>query len=233
MRAEVQLLGPVRILRDGREQAVGSARQRAVLAVLAINAGRVVGKDELLWAVWGQPRPASAMSNLYSYIAGLRRVLDVETAPAGYVLGIERAQVDARRFEQLYWRGQVAKDDRQAEETLVRALELWRGDALSKVPGPFAEGERPRLAERRLKTMEELSRVRLRRGAAPVAELEHMVTCHPQRPVFRELLMKALALSGRRAEALRLFRDTMHPGPALRRIQAQVLAGEDVYDESA
>jgi DNA-binding SARP family transcriptional activator len=233
MTADVQLLGPVRVLRDGRELPLGPARQRAVLVALAINAGRVVTKDELLLAVWGEPQPASATSNLYSYVAGLRRVLDVESAPAGYVLGIEREQLDVRRFEQLYWRGKAAKDDRQAEEALVQALELWRGDALLKVPGAFAESERVRLAERRLQTMEELFRVQLRRGAPPIAELEHMVTCHPGRPVFRELLMMALALGGRRAEALQLFGDTLEPSHTLRRIQAQVLAGEDVYGESA
>jgi DNA-binding SARP family transcriptional activator len=233
MTAEVQLLGPVRVVEQGRELQVGPARQRAVLAVLAISAGRVVTKDELLAAVWGQPRPASAASNLYSCIAGLRRVLDVESAPAGYMLGIEREQVDVRRFEQLYWRGKAAKDDRQAEDALVQALELWRGDALPKVRGPFAESERLRLAERRLATVEELSRVRLRRGAPPIAELEHMVVCHPERPVFRELLTLALAWSGRRAEALQLVRDTAEPSPALRRIQARILAGEDVYDVSA
>jgi DNA-binding SARP family transcriptional activator len=228
MTAEVRVLGPVRVLQDGREQPLGPARQRAVLTVLASNAGRAVSTEEILQAVWGEPQPASAASNLYSYVAGLRRVLDVESASGGYVLKLDRERFDVRRMEQLYWRGKAARDHREAEDALAEALEMWRGDALSKVPGPFAETERRRLAERRLTIKEELFRVRLKRGTASIAELEHLVATYPGREAFRELLMVALASSGRRAEALELFRETPQPGAGLRRLQALVLAGEDV-----
>ncbi|SMD24073.1 DNA-binding transcriptional activator of the SARP family [Kibdelosporangium aridum] len=233
----IELLGPVRVLRDGKELPLGPARQRAVLAVLASHAGQVVSRDAIIRAVWGEPEPASAASNLHSYVSGLRRVLktEVETAASGYLLRVEKDQLDVGRFERLYWRGKAARDPREAEEALTQALALWRGDALQKVPGPWADSERRRLAERRLQVLEELYRVKLRRGAHHelIAELEHLAFSHPQRQAFLELLMMALALADRRAEALGLYREIRDPNPALRRLQALVLAGEEVYVESA
>ncbi|ONI81000.1 hypothetical protein ALI144C_20760 [Actinosynnema sp. ALI-1.44] len=233
------------MLRDGKELPLGPARQRAVLAVLALNAGQVVSRDAIIRAVWGEPGPASAASNLHSYISGLRRVLRtepdiaLETVPetrgSGYLLRVGEDQVDVARFERLYWRGKAARDPREAEQALTAALALWRGDALQKAPGPLADAERRQLAQRRLRVIEELYRVKLRIGTGweLIAELEHLAGSYPGVEAFRELLMTALALDGRRAEALALFREIKQPGPAVRRIQAQVLAGEDVYVESA
>jgi DNA-binding SARP family transcriptional activator len=233
----IELLGPVRVQRDGKELPLGSARQRAVLAVLASHAGQVVSRDAIIRAVWGEPEPASAASNLHSHISGLRRVLrtEVETVPSGYVLRVGKDQLDVGRLERLYWRGKAAKCPKEAEAALTAALALWRGDALQKVPGPWADAERRRLAERRLQVTEELYRVKLRQGAhlELIAELEHLMLTYPDRDAFIELLMLALALADRRAEALALYRDIPDPAPALRRLQAMVLAGEEVYVESA
>ena len=72
----VGVLGPVTVWRDGREQAAGQPRQLAVLGVLATRANRVVSRGELIDAVWGDQPPASAEGGIYTYVAGLRRVIE-------------------------------------------------------------------------------------------------------------------------------------------------------------
>src|ERR1700727_4077426 len=72
----VGVLGPVTVWRDGRGQAGGQPRQLAVLGVLATRANRVVSRGELIDAVWGDQPPASAEGGIYTYVAGLRRVIE-------------------------------------------------------------------------------------------------------------------------------------------------------------
>ena len=74
----VGVLGPVTVWRDGREQAAGQPRQLAVLGVLATRANRVVSRGELIDAVWGDQPPSSAEGGIYTYVSGLRRVLEPE-----------------------------------------------------------------------------------------------------------------------------------------------------------
>src|ERR1700727_1247412 len=74
----VGVLGPVTLWRDGREQAAGQPRQLAVLGVLATRANRVVSRGELIDAVWGDQPPSSAEGGIYTYVSGLRRVLEPE-----------------------------------------------------------------------------------------------------------------------------------------------------------
>jgi DNA-binding SARP family transcriptional activator/tetratricopeptide (TPR) repeat protein len=226
----VGVLGPVTVWRDGHEVVAGQPRQLAVLGVLASRANRVVSRGELVDAVWGDQPPASVDNGIYTYVAGLRRVLEPDRprrdpdrsrrAPArllvssggGYLLRLGPDGLDASEFEESLGRSRElrsAGDLRGAARVVDEALALWRGQPFAGVPGPFAESERLRLTELRTTTAEERADLMLAEGqsAAAVPELTTLVAEHPLRERARGLLMIALYRCGRQAEALRVFHD--------------------------
>ncbi|GLW21248.1 regulatory protein AfsR [Microbispora amethystogenes] len=251
----LQLLGPVAAWREGRTVDLGPPLQRAALCVLAARAGRVVTKDTLIGGLWGDHPPNTAEQSVYTYIAGLRRVL--ETAPGrrgpystlisrsrGYVLergaveadvgDFERHLAEARRF-------QTAGDARGVLRTLEAATECWSGPALCGVPGPFAEAERVRLEELRLTAMEDragaLLDLELHQKA--VTALTELVAEAPLRERTRDLLMLALYRSGRQADALDTYLEVkrllaerlgVDPGEALRERYELILRADPSLD---
>jgi DNA-binding SARP family transcriptional activator/tetratricopeptide (TPR) repeat protein len=247
----VGVLGPVTAWYGQEELRVGQPRQQAVLGILAMRANRVISRGELVDAVWGQDPPASAEGGIYTYVAGLRRVIEparsargpgrvLVSSGAGYVLHLVPGQPDAVAFEQQVARARQLRkngDPRAAVDALEGALGLWRGAAFAGVPGPFAETERIRLAELRTGAAEERADVLLALGRHEeiVPDLTVLVADHPLRERMRGLLMIALYRGGRHAEALRVFADGRHvlaeelgidPGTELSRIHQQVLTGD-------
>ena len=230
MPLRVGVLGPVTVWRDGHEVVAGQPRQLAVLGVLASRANRVVSRGELVDAVWGDQPPASVDNGIYTYVAGLRRVLEPDRprrdpersrrAPArllvssggGYLLRLGPDGLDASEFEESLGRSRELRssgDLRGAARVVDEALALWRGQPFAGVPGPFAESERLRLTELRTTAAEERADLMLAEGqaAAAVPELTTLVAEHPLRERARGLLMIALYRCGRQAEALRVFHD--------------------------
>ncbi|HEV7979873.1 BTAD domain-containing putative transcriptional regulator [Amycolatopsis sp.] len=247
----VQLLGPVRAWRGETELDLGSARRRAVFAVLAMRANQVVSREEIVDAVWGESPPSSVEGSLYTYVSGLRRALEPDrsrwstgqvlvSAGSGYSLRLGPDESDASGFGQLRTRAQewAARGDTPgALAALDAALGLWHGDALSGISGPFAELHRARLAELRLTTLERRAETVLESGghAEVVAELSGLASEYPSREAPRGLLMLALYRSGRPGEALEVFRETratlidelgIEPSPALRILHDQILADD-------
>src|ERR1700678_4164698 len=107
----VGVLGPVMAWNGDQELPVGQPRQQAVLGILAMRANRVISRGELVDAVWGQDPPASAEGGVYTYVAGLRRIIEpnrslrgpgrvLVSSGAGYVLHLVPGQPDAVSFEQ-------------------------------------------------------------------------------------------------------------------------------------
>ncbi|HEX7305086.1 AfsR/SARP family transcriptional regulator [Lentzea sp.] len=254
MRREVQnevrvsLLGALAATLDGQELTLGPPRQRAVLAVLALRANHVVSRSELIDAVWGDDPPASADNGIHTYVAGLRRLFEpgrASRAPSsvllstdsGYLLRLPPGSSDAALFRTyLDEAGRLRDDPAEALSAFDRALGLWRGIALDGVPGPFAAVERARLAELRLTAVEQRAALMLSVGreAEVAAELTTLVSAHPLRERLHGLLMSALYSGGRQAEALAVFSDLrrllveelgIEPGPELRRLHEQLLAG--------
>src|SRR5579859_2685414 len=244
----VGVLGPVAAWYGDRELPVGQPRQQAVLGILAMRANRVISRGELVDAVWGQDPPVSAEGGVYTYVAGLRRIIEpnrslrgpgrvLVSSGAGYVLHLVPGQPDAVAFEQDLGRARQlrkAGDPAGAVTALNSALALWRGIAFAGVPGPFAETERVRLGELRSAAAEERADVLLALGRHEevVPDLTAMVADHPLRERMRGLLMVALYRCGRHAEALRVFQDGrrvlaeelgIDPGGDLSRIHQQVL----------
>ncbi|WKK24023.1 AfsR/SARP family transcriptional regulator [Streptomyces olivoreticuli] len=243
------VLGPVRAWRGESVLDLGSPQQQAVLATLLLHKGRPVGRDELLYAVWGEELPASALGTLRAYVSRLRRSLrsasgslPLVSAGGGYALETETDAVDACVLENVLaaaGRARSAGEHRRAGEFLVRALGLPRGTPLAGVPGPFAERERDRLAEALLGAEQQLAEVRLELGrhAEAVPVLTGLVRQYPLRERLTELLMLALYRSGRQGEALGAFLDTQRhldeelavaPGPELQSLYERILRADPV-----
>src|ERR671918_2367691 len=132
---EYTVLGPLEVRSHGRTIPIGSGKQRAVLAVLALDAGRVVPVERLIDELWGDTPPPTATTALQVYVSKLRKVLGdgaIETRTPGYVLRCSPDELDLRRFEQLIAEARGAEHER-ASVLLGEALALWRGSALADV----------------------------------------------------------------------------------------------------
>jgi DNA-binding SARP family transcriptional activator len=159
---EFGVLGPVQAVRAGREVALGGPRQRAVLALLLLNAGQTVPAEYLVKEVWRGSPPPGAAKTLRSYVSRLRSLLGPDTGlvarGGGYAITVQPDRVDAGRFEQLAAAGRAALDNGEAAAAVNRfreALGLWRGRALADVTDvePLAL-ESTRLEELRLAAVE-------------------------------------------------------------------------------
>jgi DNA-binding SARP family transcriptional activator len=237
---EFRILGPLEVEGDRGPVPVGGQQQRALLAVLLLEAGRVVATDRLVDLLWGEDPPKTATTSLQNAISRLRRELGAETletrAP-GYVLHADPERIDAHRFERVLRDARRASaDERRA--LLQSALDLWRGPALAEFAfEQFAQAEIRRLEELRLVAREELieADMELGRHGDVVGELEALVGMHPLRETLRRQLMLALYRSGRQAEALDVYQDArarfvdelgIEPGPELKRLQSEILRHE-------
>lgn len=209
--ARIRLLGPVRIRRDGDEHVLGSGHRAAVLAVLALNGS--ASRQQLVAAVWGADPPASANGNVYTHVNALRRVLGdrlLTRSDGVYRMQVHEHAVDALHFEAVRERARRHRmmGEPFAElESLREGLELWDGDAIAGVPGPFAEAQRARLHELRVDSGQRHAEVLLalgRHGEA-IEALRPLVAAHPLRESLRRLLMMALHAAGQRDEALRVY----------------------------
>ena len=223
-------MGPLEVSDDGGAPVVISgARLRDLIVRLALAGGRPVSTSELGDAVWGDEPPADLANALQTLVSRARRALGgaqaVEQSAAGYRLAIKPDDVDAFRFQRLL-----------AEGHLEKAMGLWRGPALADA-GEFAAPHAQRLERLQLDAMV----TRLTREVADdpagghVGLLEVLVASHPLDEKVTGLLMRALAATGRQAEALAAYEAIrgrladelgIDPGAELRTVHLEVLRGE-------
>ena len=241
----MRLLGPVQVLRAGREIGVGGPRPRAVLALLVLEADRVVPAGRLVEELWRGSPPPGAAKTLRSYISRLRAQLAPDAALAarggGYVLSVDPETVDAGRFERLVASGQsmLSRSEAAAAAGHFReALRLWRGRALADVCEVEALArEAARLEELRLAAVEGRIEADIELGlhAEVTGELEGLVTEYPVRERLWRLLVLALYRAERQADALAAYRRArellatelgLEPGEDLRRLEQAVLRQE-------
>src|SRR6478609_4745670 len=98
---EFRILGPLEVLSDGQAVDLGGAKQRALLAVLLLDANHVVSMDRLVDALWEDDPPETATKALQVYVSGLRKLIGKErlqTRTPGYLLGVARDELDLERF---------------------------------------------------------------------------------------------------------------------------------------
>jgi DNA-binding SARP family transcriptional activator len=207
-RVEFRLLGALEVEADGVDLTPAPPKQRALLALLLLRAGEVVGKDELVEALWGERPPETAQTALHGHISALRKRLGaerIETRSPGYLLRLAAGdQLDIRRFERLV--AEAPSEGRSARsEKLREALSLFRGEPLYDFRyEAFASGDAARLDELRLAVLEEQIQAELELGRHTeiVPELERLIAENPLREGLRAQLMVALYRAGRQADAL-------------------------------
>ena len=240
---EFRILGPLEVVTaDGPIRIMG-ARQQKLLALLLLNADRLVTYDRIIYELWDSP-PKSARQQVYNAIAALRRSIGDSTtivsSDLGYRLSVPHELVDVHGFTESVSEAAHAAKSAELPAAIAQlrsALAVWRGPALEGLTGAEIESAATALDEQRSAALEELMALRLRVGeaSAVIGELQSLVTEHPLRERLRISLMRALHVSGRQADALavyeqcrRLLTDELglDPGPELRQAHADVLNGK-------
>ncbi|MEW2048932.1 BTAD domain-containing putative transcriptional regulator [Streptomyces sp. NPDC005476] len=241
-----RILGTTQVLRpDGNPVAVGGARLRALLAVLALRAGRSVPAGLLVEEVWAGEPPADAQGALQALVGRLRRALGadaIDSAEGGYRLAAAPDDVDLHRFERLTADGIRALadgDSAKAAVVLDDALALWQGPALADLPDGAAEAAR--WEARRLDAVRARHTAAIALGQAErsLPELTALCDAHPLDEPLQALRLRALREAGRTAQALaaydgvrRMLADRLgtDPGPELRTLHAELLGHGDRGD---
>ncbi|WP_162788287.1 AfsR/SARP family transcriptional regulator [Amycolatopsis albispora] len=232
-----------------REHGLGTPKQRTVLSALLLNANHIVSVDQLTTVLWDGRPPRSAMANVYSYVAGVRRLLDgageagrdrLITRMPGYVLRVRSGELDLSVFDQLAHRGQAALRRSELElaaDCLGRALAVWRGRPLEDVRVTSAlMAPITALEGRRIDVLNDLIQARLRLGQHKevVGDLRELIALAPLSELTWSQFMFALYRSGRKAEALGAFLDArrtmisqagVEPSAYLRRVHQAMLTG--------
>jgi len=259
MTVEFRVLGPLEAHAQSGPLRLGGGKQRALLAILLLNANEVVSSDRLIDELWDSHAPDSAAKALQVHVSQLRKALEPErgpgdpasllvTQPPGYMLNVAPDRLDLARFERLAAEGRrllAVGDPARAATALDDALALWRGAPLADLAyASFGQAEIGRLEELRLAAHEDRIEAELECGrhAAVVGELERFVAVEPLRERPRCQLMLALYRSGRQADALELYRSTrealveelgIEPGKALQDIHAAILKQDPSLDAPA
>ncbi|HSK92013.1 MAG TPA: BTAD domain-containing putative transcriptional regulator [Euzebyales bacterium] len=255
----VLILGRFEVGRGGATLDLGPRLQRAVLARLVLDAGRIVSAEALIEDLWGARPPAKALASVQAYVANLRRVLEpdrpartaasiLRTQAPGYLLDLSGHTLDADEFEHhaaavhaLLAQGRAVR----AREAADAALALWRGPTLDDLSDlRFAQDAATRLDALRAAVMEDRLEALVESGehAAAVGQLRGLTREHPLRERGWALLMLALYRAGRAAEALDVYREVagllseelgLDPGNDLRRLQEQILRRDPALDAAA
>jgi DNA-binding SARP family transcriptional activator len=241
---EFRLLGPLEAVADGEPLQLGGQKQRALLALLLLDANRVVSTDRLADALWGEEPPRTAVTSLQNFVSQLRKLLGPETVvtrPPGYQLSIAPEQFDLEQFRRLVDQARGEPPEARAAR-LRQALALWRGPPLADLEfESFAQSEIARLGELRLSVLEDRIEAELEAGlhSELVGELESLADEHPLRERLRGQLMLALYRSGRQAEALQIYHDTrrvlvdelgIDPSTTLQHLHGAILRQDPALD---
>ena len=202
--------------RGGVELELGPRKQRAVLALLLLNANRVVPSERLIDELWGDAPPETARSALQVYVSRLRKALGADgarlrTRSPGYVLDVEPGALDLDALH-----GAACGGTRRARSRLEPprpCTRRSRSGAGRRWPSSTAE---PFACRRRGPARGAAPGERSRSGSTPtsrsaatpslVPELDALVAEHPYRERFRAQQMLALYRSGRQADALAAYR---------------------------
>ncbi len=156
---EFRILGPLEVSDETGPLLLGGLKQRAVLALLLLEAGRVVSQDRLIYSLWGEDPPRTAVTSLQNFVSQLRKALGSRDSRARSRRAIgstwASGSLDLERFNSLLDRSKSAEPDRRAE-LLCEALALWSGPPLADFAfETFAQPHIAQLDELWLATLEE------------------------------------------------------------------------------
>ena len=243
---DLRILGPFEAAGDGGPLPLGAKKQRAVLAMLALEANRPVSADRLAEGLWADALPPSAGKMVQQHVSQLRKVLEgqdvsITTRARGYQLACAPGDVDLARAERLVGAAAEGASNGAARE----ALALWRGPPLADLADePFAAAEIRRCDELWMQAKELAIDADLAAGRHEdvLREVMTLAAEHPLREHVQAQLMLALYRAGRQAEALEVFRATRarlveeigsEPGSELRRLHEEMLHQSPSLDPPA
>jgi predicted ATPase/DNA-binding SARP family transcriptional activator len=230
---DFRALGQLSVRCDVAEVPLGGPRQRLVLALLLLDAGKAVPAERLVDQVWGEEAPATGTGPKRTYVWQLRRRLDAAaeaaaespagpdgsdttlliSRDAGYLLDIRPEQIDLVRFEKLFSDARTAAASSQPEralDLLDRALDLWRGPAFGDLAtAPALEAAAARCDQLHLAAKELHAEMQLAIGkhVEVAAGIDALARANPARENLWALLMTALYRSGRQRDALLCFQE--------------------------
>ena len=246
---EFRILGPLEVADGDAVVPLAGVKQRALLAVLLLNANQVVSSDRLVDELWTGQAPEAGRAALQVRVSQLRKALGdggaaLVTRPPGYLVRVGRDELDLHRFEVLVSEADAA-EPAVAASKLREALALWRGPPLADIGyEAFAQNAIRRLEELRLAALEKRidAELTLGRHADLIAELETLVAEHPLRERLRGQLMLALYRCGRQADALAAYQSArrvlvdelgIEPSPPLRELEQAMLRQDSALDLAA
>lgn len=215
----IGLLGPLDVRTDDGRVSIASAKQRSLLAALALRPGNVVPIDSLADTVWDGSLLPSWKATLRNHVSRLRKVLGAEAGARieargdGYILNVAAHDVDVLLFQTLSEDGRraaVNDDWYDASVLLSQADALWRGTPFADVSSRRIRDENLRyLEERRIDAteaaIEATVRLSVHGSIGVIPRLRQLIDQHPERERFYMLLTLALYRSARQAEATQVF----------------------------
>lgn len=238
---EYRVLGPVEVVRDGKDVPLDGAKQKTVLAALLLAEKSFLTDGQLTDYLWGERHPATVNAQIYTHVSRLRKILgpgvDVKRRAPGYLLRPGEFRLDLRDFEEDARLGLAALAAGRYEESSRRlgaALERWRGPALADTTDQLVAAERPRLEEARVSVLESRLEAELALGryAQTLPELTRLVRQYPLRERFRAQLMTGFYRCDRQADALGVYQEGrrilaeelgVDPGSGLRAVYHSIL----------
>jgi DNA-binding SARP family transcriptional activator len=245
----IDVLGPIQVIAHGRTIQLAGQRQRALLAGLTLEFGKVVPVDRLVDILWDVNPPPTARVKVQAHVCALRQAIGHDTKaangplltrPPGYLLSHEGVELDLAEFDMLVGQAKEAAETRDpvaASELFGTALAIWRGSAFADVRSPLIRSAADSLEYRRLLACEAKAEADLTLGRSDrvVADLPQWLAAHPFRERMRGMLMLALYRLGCRADALTVYREGhrlmvaelgLEPGPPLRALHQHILADD-------
>lgn len=257
-KVRVEMLGPFSAYLSDQPVTPSASKQRQILALLALNCGRMVTVPTLVEELWGDDPPRSADTTLQTYILHLRNRFSetptttghdarqlLGTRHGGYLLDGPSCRTDVEAFERLAREGRTAAeagDHRRASQILSQALAMWTGPALADVPmGRILELEAGALEETRLSVLERRIEedLFLHRHIDLLGELRLLTARNPMNEAFSEFLMMALYRSGHAGRALQEYQRLrtvlseelgIDPCPRLQRLHQAVLSRDPALE---
>jgi DNA-binding SARP family transcriptional activator/tetratricopeptide (TPR) repeat protein len=238
-----QVLGSVELFDEDGPVRLGGRKQRAVLALLLLNANRVVPERLFFAMVWGDDPPSSVRGQLQMYVSQLRKLIGepvIIRRPPGYAIQVRPGELDLEAFDERVRQARADREAGRADDAVAglrSALALWRDPALSGVTQQLLDREGPKLSDRRLRVLEEYFDAQLAAGRHEriVDEVRAATEESPLRERFQAQLMLALHRSGRQVEALEVYETTrsrlvaekgVEPGQLLRDTRRMLRDGE-------
>lgn len=241
----LNLLGSLRLSRDGSDLDISSPKRRALLILLALNVGVPVSLDRIVDALWPDRKTGREDSTLRVHISQLRDEIEpsrsgpphvIVTRGSAYMLVDEAVEIDIVRFHRLAQEGHalLATETDTSLELLNEALGLWHGHPLLDVEyEEFAQEAIRRLEVARIEAIEDRAEalVELGEESAAIDDLEVLIRTEATRERPVRLLMLAYHRTGRQAESLRVARRHarqlaergLEPSPAVRDLEERIL----------